>query len=75
MHLVNNTWVNTLRHLIKDGQLAAPRSMACRELLGFQTIVDMNMPVMSIAARKLSYKFMAAEAAWILSGDNRVSTI
>ena len=75
MHLVNNTWVNTLRHLIKDGQLAAPRSMKCRELLGFQTIVDMNMPVMSIAARKLSYKFMAAEAAWILSGDNRVSTI
>ena len=75
MHLVNNTWVNTLRHLIKDGQQTAPRSMACRELLGFQTIVDMNMPVMSIAARKLSYKFMAAEAAWILSGDNRVSTI
>ena len=75
MPLVNNTWVDTLRHLVKDGKLTEPRGMRCRELMGWQTVVDMNMPVMSIDARKLSYKFMAAEAAWILSGDNRVSTI
>lgn len=75
MRLVNSVWINTLRHLVQDGKLAEPRNKKCRELLGWQTVVDMNMPVMSIAARKLSYKFMAAEAAWILSGDNRVSTI
>lgn len=35
----------------------------------------MYAPVVTVAARKLGYKFMAAEAAWILTGDNRVATI
>lgn len=35
----------------------------------------MTQPVMCVKERKLGYKFMAAEAAWILSGDNRVKTI
>lgn len=35
----------------------------------------MSHPVMGVQERGLGYKFMAAEAAWILSGDNRVATI
>jgi thymidylate synthase len=35
----------------------------------------MNNPVVCVKERKLGYHFMAAEAAWIMSGDNRVKTI
>jgi dCMP deaminase len=35
----------------------------------------MSQPVLNVAARRLGYRFMCAEAAWILSGDNRVETI
>ena len=35
----------------------------------------MSSPIVTIPERELGYKFMFAEAHWILSGDNRVSTI
>jgi thymidylate synthase len=35
----------------------------------------MEWPVVTVKERELGYKFMAAEAAWILSGDNRVRSI
>jgi thymidylate synthase len=35
----------------------------------------MDNPIVTIRERRLGYRFMAAEAAWILSGDNKVSTI
>jgi thymidylate synthase len=35
----------------------------------------MRLPVLTVPERKLSYQFMAAEAYWILSGDNRVDGI
>jgi thymidylate synthase len=37
--------------------------------------MDMRYPVLRVPERKLNYQFMAAEALWILSGDNRVETI
>ena len=46
-----------------------------RELLCHTTKIDMNRPILLNKARQLGYKFMAAEAAWILSGDNKVMTI
>lgn len=45
------------------------------ELMGNQTTVNMKFPVVLPKARKLGYKFMAAEAWWILTGQNTVSTI
>jgi thymidylate synthase len=35
----------------------------------------MRFPVVNIPERNMGFKFMTAEAAWILSGDNRVETI
>ncbi len=52
-----------------------PRGKLTRELLAHRAMVDMTRPVLVSPARKLGYKFLAAEAAWILSGDNRVDTI
>ncbi len=68
-------WLKLLISLKQYGTEARPRDMTTRELLGFQTKVDMSHPVMNATGRSLGYKFMAAEAAWILSGDNRVATI
>lgn len=45
------------------------------EILAAQSVVDMKYPVVNVPERALSYSFMAAEALWILSGDNRVETI
>lgn len=40
-----------------------------------QSDFNMNQPVVLCAKRRIGYRFMAAEAAWIMSGDNRVSSI
>lgn len=49
--------------------------MAVREIVGSQVKIDMRYPVVLNQARKLSYKFMAAEAWWIISGKNDVASI
>ena len=71
----NRAWLNLVGCVRSQGTEVSPRELKTWELLGFKTLVDMNYPVVTCASRKLGYKFMAAEAAWILSGDNRVSTI
>lgn len=68
-------WLNTLNSIYSSGLAAAPRGMPIKELLAFSTRVDMHYPIVDVPERKLGYKFMAAEAAWMLSGDNRVETI
>lgn len=49
--------------------------MKTKELISYRRTFDMSFPVVTIDRRKLGYKFMCAEAAWILSGDDRVETI
>jgi len=71
---VNATWIQGLYH-IAMGQEVGPRGHMTREVLAAQTKIPMKSPVLTVRERKLGYKFMAAEAAWILSGDNRVATI
>lgn len=57
------------------GEEVSPRGKRTKELLGFTSTISMTRPILTIAERKLGYRFMPAEAAWILSGDNRVKTI
>jgi thymidylate synthase len=68
-------WRGLLNGLLTYGDEVNPRDMPTRELLGVTTKVDMRWPIVAVAQRKLGLRFMAAEAAWILSGDNRVETI
>lgn len=69
------TWLNTVRTTLMTGEEARPRGMLTKEVLQRTTIVDMRHPVLLAASRGLSYRFMAAEAYWILSGDDRVDGI
>lgn len=71
----DRSWVRDLEHAYKYGNQVSPRGHLTYELLGFQSVVSMINPIIYNERRKLGYKFMAAEAAWILSGQNDVATI
>lgn len=71
----NQAWIELLRKVSGTPAHVSPRGMATREILGCKTVFDMKWPVITVAKRKLGYRFLAAEAAWIMSGDNRVATI
>lgn len=68
-------WLDLLSSIIKWGQAIMPRGLQCTELMNFPSHIDMHYPVVRSPLRKLGYKFMPAEAYWILTGDNKVSTI
>ena len=68
-------WLKALDDLMTNGQLVSPRGKRTKEIAQRTIEVDMRKPVLTIPARKLSYQFMAAEAFWILSGDDKVETI
>ena len=71
----DSVWIDLLREIADSGSQVGPRGKGTLEILAKTTVVDMKMPVVTIPQRNLGYKFMAAEAHWILSGDNRVETI
>jgi thymidylate synthase len=75
INTINQEWLRGLQDLLDKGVVVKPRDLPVLEITGYQTTVDMESPILMIPSRKLGFKFMAAEAAWILSGDNRVSTI
>jgi thymidylate synthase len=69
------TWLSLLHSALYFGYEVSPRGMLTRELPQHTIAVNMRKPVLKVPARKLNYKFMAAEAYWIVSGDNKVKTI
>ncbi len=73
----DNANLEWLRHvkLVREGKECRPRGILTREVLGAVYTIDMRTPVLTIPERKISLAFLAAEAAWILSGDNKVCTI
>lgn len=68
-------WPSVMRNVLNHGSTSKPRGMETTELLQQTAVIDMRKPVVVIPERKLSTKFLCGEAHWILSGDDRVSTI
>lgn len=75
MRDLTSVWIRTVRETLEHGSVVSPRGQDTYETLNRVTQVDLRYPVLVLPARKLHYQFMAAEAYWILSGDNRVETI
>jgi len=71
----NDAWLETLREILYFGNEVNPRGKRTKEILNNSFYFDMNYPVCYHQDRKLSYQFMAAEADWIISGDNTVQGI
>jgi len=68
-------WLALLGDVSLNGKISHPRGMKIREIINNSVQVDMNHPVVLTKERRLSYKFMAAEAWWILSGRSDVESI
>ncbi len=69
----NTEWNLILGEVLSRGNTSDPRGQSTFEMLGSQTRIDMKKPVITSVARKLNYRFMCAEAYWILSGDGTTS--
>ena len=71
----NDEWFRTLGTILKTRKVVSPREKGTLEILNHSTIVDMKNPIVTYKARDLGYKFMPAEAAFILTGRNTVGMI
>jgi thymidylate synthase len=68
-------WLNLISDVYRLGEEVSPRGMPTKELHQHTIVVDMMRPVLTIKQRALNYRFMAAEAYWILTGDDRVEEV
>lgn len=68
-------WHHILRSITENGEPNAPRGLPTKEVPHLTLAFDMVRPVIYSATRKLSYRFMAAEALWIISGDDRLEPL
>lgn len=80
--ITTQIWRKLLTEIIDRGSLisqestgAVFRGRTSLELMSHRTVIPMTQPVVLSPGRHLGYRFLAAEAAWVLSGDNRLSTI
>ena len=71
----NDCWLQLLNIVVKNGRLTLPRGYKCLEHMNVHTEFPMSQPIVTCSARKLGYKFMYAEAFFILSGGFLVSDI
>lgn len=71
----DKAWVKDLEYVFKYGNRVSPRGMLCYETVGLASVISMQNPIIYNPTRKLGYKFMAAEAAWILEGRDDVGSI
>ena len=75
MKHINQVWLQHASIILACGEKVKPRGKLTLEIPQKTIEVDMRTPVMTLPDRKLNYKFMCAEAFWILTGDDRVETI
>ena len=64
------TWLIQLEKTLFSGQKVRPRGKLTLELPQQTMIIDLKNPVLTIAERKLNYRFMLAEAAWMIRGND-----
>lgn len=75
MTTLNDAWIEKLDVCLHEGRRAAPRGKTILELDHATVAVDMERCVLTVPERKLSYRGMAAEAYWILSGSDRLADL
>lgn len=72
---VNVVWRDLIKHILVCGEDSSPRGKKTKEAICNTSRINMNHPILLINERNVSYKFMFAEAWWILSGRNDVESI
>lgn len=74
-HATNYAWRELISSVMDNGVAVKPRDQNTLELLNAVSEVAMSHPLLNVRGRKLNYRMACAEAAWILSGSNRLSEI
>src|SRR5262249_43761066 len=67
-------WLYLLRRTL-NARRVSPRGLLTTERMPAVTAFPIVHPVVCVPARKLSYTFLAPEAIWITTGDDRLETI
>lgn len=70
-----DAWRSRCGEVMMMGKPINSRCMLAYECVSTQSVIDMNYCVNWNPARKLNYRFMAAEAWWILTGSNQTQVI
>ncbi len=70
----NAAWVEMVRTVLTTGAECKPRGLTIKEILCHTTHVNMAKCI-TTRRPKLGYKFLAAEAWWILTGRNDAASI
>ena len=65
-------WLESLKSTRLFGSHVVVRGVDSLEILHKQYAINMRKPVLNIPARHMNYRYMAAEAHWVLAGDDRV---
>lgn len=60
---------------VEQQKSAGSAGRGTHEIVNGHFVTPMQQPVITIRSRSLNYRFMAAEAAWILSGSNHLEDI
>lgn len=68
--MIDAEWLRTYRKVLNEGRIVTPRGRRVKEIDHHTVRVDMRYPV--LRARKLNYRFMAAEALWMIQGRRDV---
>lgn len=72
----NDAWLELMGRLLTYGEPVAPRGQPTLEILHTNHLqVDLSRPVVTAPERKLNYRFMCAEALWILAGSNELAPL
>jgi len=72
----DEAWRALLHLLVRHGQEVAPRGRQTLEVLHHVSLTtDLNHPVVTCPARRLNYRFMAAEALWIAAGQDDLARL
>jgi thymidylate synthase len=72
---INETYQQHLTDILTKGSYATCRGHEIIECIGKSITIPMSEPLITLAGRRLNYKFACGEAAWIMSGSNRVEDI
>ena len=75
MDTLDDVWHEAITDIMSSGQDCQPRGNRIKELLSCHAKINMNYPVLICPTRKLNYRFMAAEAAWIVSGSDKLAEL
>ena len=71
----DDAWVRLLRKVRSCGEPSKPRGLRILELLAHTSRIGMSRPVVTVERRRMGFRFLAAEAWFILTGRNDVASI